>query len=69
MKCPICQQDNMKECEDVFALGKALNTRQANIPALADKISLKDAMFVNVNICRNLECRHVSLIHNSTSQI
>jgi len=66
MQCPVCRSE-LKACEDVFALGKALNVTRTDIPALADKITLKSAIFVNVDLCRNLECRHVSLTYNSTT--
>jgi hypothetical protein len=56
----------MKACENKWALGKGIDVSPANLTELENKISLCEAMFVNVDICRNLECQHVELTWHST---
>ena len=65
MKCPACGRDEMKQLDDTFALGKAQNVSRADFPAFADKFTLRQAMYVYVNVCQSSECQHVSLTFRS----
>lgn len=65
MNCPRCGFE-MKACENKWALGKGIDVSPANLTGPENKISLCEAMFVNVNICYNLECLHVELTWHST---
>ncbi|HEY2470340.1 MAG TPA: hypothetical protein VGI45_21275 [Terracidiphilus sp.] len=55
----------MKELDELYALGKAKNASIADFPAIADKFTLRQAAYVKLNICQNLECQHVSLTFHS----
>jgi len=61
MKCPVCGRNDMKPLDDLYALGKAKNVSIADFPAIADKFTLRQAVYVKLNVCQNLECQYVSL--------
>lgn len=65
MKCPVCGSAEMKQLDDYYALGKAQNVSLADFPAIADKFTLRQAVYVKLNVCQNSECQHVSLTFQS----
>lgn len=65
MKCPVCGRDDMKELDELYALGKAKNASIADFPAVADKFSLRQAAYVKLSICPHRECQHVALSFHS----
>jgi hypothetical protein len=64
MKCPVCGGE-MKELDELYALGKAKNASIADFPAIADKFTLRQAAYVKLNVCKNPECHHISLTFHS----
>jgi hypothetical protein len=65
MKCPVCSGGEMKELDELYALGKAKNASIADFPAIADKFTLRQAAYVKLNVCQNPECQHISLTFHS----
>jgi hypothetical protein len=68
MKCPVCDQGEMKSLDDLYALGKANNASISDFPAVADKFTLRQAIYVKLNVCQNPECKHVALNFHSVAR-
>lgn len=65
MKCPVCGCDEVRTPDELYAMGKANNASIADFPAIADKFTLRQAVYVKLNICQNPQCQHVSLTFQS----
>lgn len=65
MKCPVCGRGDMKELDELYALGKAKNASIADFPAIADKFTLRQAAYVKLKVCQDPECQHISLTFHS----